>query len=168
MREIDLKVSTSIERWGEKSFPRVWRFGAAYALVWFVIEAAAFLFVMPFRHWLLFLGAAFAVHAITFMLQLIIRRPRPVHHRSQPYKLWIHTYSFPSAHASSSFGCAVLGSVAAFQFIPEAAGFLVTANFIFAAYISFSRVTVGVHYLGDVIAGSVLGAITGLLFASLL
>ncbi|MCR4312365.1 MAG: phosphatase PAP2 family protein [Candidatus Uhrbacteria bacterium] len=168
MKHVDLKITTVLERWGEAHLSALWRFGAAYALGWFVLEAFGFLFVMPITKWVFFLGSAMAIYFLTLVIQLIVRRARPVHHRAQPFRLGVHTFSFPSAHSSTSFGCAVLGSAAALAYAPELAGVLITLNFFVAAFIAVSRVFVGVHFVGDVIVGALLGTLAGMLFAGVL
>lgn len=168
MKHLDEKLTSAIERWGEEHAPLLWRFGAEYALFWFVLEAIGFIFVMPLATWLLGLCAVIVVHVATLGIQLIVRRERPVHHRTQPYKLWIHTYSFPSAHSSAAFACAVMGSNAALIFLPEFAMVLIVMNIVAAVLIVISRVLVGVHFVSDVIAGSALGVVLGLLFAGVL
>lgn len=167
MKQRDVNISAALERWGENNYAAIWRFGAAYALLWFVVEALAFLTVMPPRHWMAFLVAALGIHIVTLVIQIAVRRPRPAHHRSQPFRLWIHTYSFPSAHASTSFGCAVLGAFGATLYAPATMPWLAVVNVAIAAYIALSRVLVGVHYLGDVIAGSLLGLGLGWLFTTM-
>ena len=59
------------------------------------------------------------------------------------------TYSFPSGHATVAFACATVLALA----VPRLAALL----YALAALIAFSRVYVGVHYPGDVLAGAVLG-----------
>lgn len=63
--------------------------------------------------------------------------------------------SFPSGHASSSFAAAT-GLTAAG---PKAA----IPAYIVAIIISFSRLYLQVHFLGDVLAGAVLGILCGML-----
>lgn len=168
MKHLDKKLTSALERWGEAHTPLLWRFGAEYALFWFVLEAIGFIFVMPLATWLLGLCAVIVVHVATLGIQLVVRRERPVHHRTQPYKLWIHTYSFPSAHSSAAFACAVMGSSAAMIYAPQFALVLLVVNIAAALLIAMSRVLVGVHFASDVIAGSVLGVVLGMLFAGVL
>lgn len=59
------------------------------------------------------------------------------------------TYSFPSGHATVSFACATVLALA----VPR----LLVPLYVLAALIAFSRVYVGVHYPGDVLAGAALG-----------
>lgn len=60
-------------------------------------------------------------------------------------------YSFPSAHATNSFGCAVFLSWA----LPRWRW----AYFALSALVSVSRVFVGVHYPGDLLGGVALGTL---------
>ena len=59
------------------------------------------------------------------------------------------TFSFPSGHATVAFASATILALA----VPR----LRWPLFALAALIAFSRVYVGVHYPGDVLAGAVLG-----------
>jgi len=69
-------------------------------------------------------------------------------------------WSFPSGHAATAFAGAV---VLAFLWRRGAALF-----FLLAAAIAFSRVYVGVHYPGDVLAGAALGTAVGLAWVTAL
>ena len=164
LRSLDRKIATSVQQWSSIA-PRFWNFLARFALYGFVLEATIFAFVLPWRPWVTLALTAVACYAVTLLVQVVIRRKRP-RELPQGFKLWIHTYSFPSAHASSSFACAVLGSFAALAYVPDAAPVVIAANFLLAALIALSRVVVGVHYPSDVIAGTFLGS-TLALFAVL-
>ncbi len=166
MKHIDLKLSTLIERWGERHVPSLWHFGAAYAILWFFVVGVAFIAVMPVTRWLEFTAAAVGIHVATLVVQFAVRRDRPVHHRTQPYRLWLKTFSFPSAHASSSFGSAVLVAYAAVEYLPSIALPLIVVSMLLAVYIASSRVLVGVHFLGDVVTGAIFGSGVAVLFAS--
>ena len=63
-------------------------------------------------------------------------------------------YSFPSAHATNTFGCALWLS----YFYPRQGWVF----FGLSALVSLSRVFVGVHYPSDVLGGWLLGAIIAL------
>lgn len=160
---IDRKLAHAIQRWGN-AIPGFWRFFARFALYAYIVAGVCFAWFMPIREWLAMLVfPAFACYVATVVVQLIVRRPRP-HQLPQGFNLWIHTYSFPSAHASSSFACAVLLSDAALRIVPEAAPVFIPATFIVATGIALSRVVVGVHYPSDVAAGFVWGTALSLLF----
>lgn len=69
------------------------------------------------------------------------------------------SYGFVSSHAANTFGLAVfVGTVLRSKY-----RFLLPFLLIWAALISYSRVYLGVHYPGDVIAGGIVGALTGYL-----
>jgi undecaprenyl-diphosphatase len=90
-----------------------------------------------------------------------VKRPRPCHEVSLSGK--VHTvrgkcggaYGFVSSHATNSFTVAVLS-----LFLLRRMWFS-AAMILWAAAIGYSRIYLGVHYPGDVLAGSVLGLLTG-------
>jgi membrane-associated phospholipid phosphatase len=79
------------------------------------------------------------------------RRPRGY----DPLIPFPQSSSFPSGHATVSFACATVLSV----LVPRAA----PAFFALAAAIAYSRLYLGVHWPGDVVAGAALGVLTALL-----
>jgi len=91
-----------------------------------------------------------SVYVVEFFIQLFIQRPRPfaeydvmllIDHPSDP--------GFPSSHASSSFALAQ-----SLYFVDKGWG---TVAFVMAGLVALARVFVGVHYLTDVLAGTVIG-----------
>jgi membrane-associated phospholipid phosphatase len=91
------------------------------------------------------------------LLKLVVRRPRPFNVvLDLPPTLITEpsSFSFPSGDAAFAMGAAVaLGRVAPAWRLPA---------LLFAVAVAFERVAVGVHYPLDVIAGSAIGAISGL------
>ena len=91
------------------------------------------------------------------ILKLLVRRERPFDAiASAPPTLLAHptSFSFPSGDAALAAGAAVaLGIVSPRLRWPA---------LLFAAAVALSRVVVGVHYPSDVVAGAVIGMISGL------
>lgn len=161
-QELDRKLAAALQRWGATA-SWFWNFFARFALYAFIVAGVSFAWFMPIGAWLTSLVLpAIGCYLATLAVQLIIRRrrPQPLPHG---FRLWIHTYSFPSAHASSSFACAVLLSATALRIVPEAALLFIPAVFLVAFGIALSRVVVGVHYPSDVLAGAFLGSALALL-----
>ena len=76
-------------------------------------------------------------------------------------------YGFFSAHAANAFGLACStfeGFCAGYDKKPSWLKAYGTWMFFWAAMVSISRIFVGKHYFGDVIVGSIVGSIGGLIF----
>ena len=106
---------------------------------------------------------------VTFLLQIAIRRKRPFECKIYEAKIpmMCKTPSFPSAHAAISFAAAslcIMGMRSALTWFPGtitpiALLFYVMSVVVLlvATWISVSRVAVGVHYVSDIIVGSIIG-----------
>ncbi len=95
------------------------------------------------------------------LIKPLVGRIRPCH-IIQPVHLLVDCsqgLSFPSSHAANSVSLAVYLS---FQY-PRAKWFLAA----FAAIVSYSRIAVGVHYPSDVIAGALIGVLSGIIILML-
>jgi undecaprenyl-diphosphatase len=111
---------------------------------------------------------AFTAFAVA-VLKLVVHRVRPCHALSGVQCLWGAAptdFSFPSGHAAGSFAFAAFVGGVGFFSAEESLGqrsraALCVAVFLVATCIALSRVYLGVHFPGDVAAGSVLGAAIG-------
>ena len=126
-------------------------------IIWFVI-CMPFLIYAPWRptgvNFICSLGLTHIIGEV--ILKHIVRRERPVWHLSDEEQL-IHRpkyYSFPSGHTASSF------SVVAVAMLRCSWPVVLGVLFI-AIMIAVSRVYLRVHYLSDVVFGTILGLLCG-------
>ena len=141
--------------WLDPLFVWLTRIGS-YGAVWIALALALALLLRRPRVFLLVLGADLVAEGAADALKLAVGRARPVLVYPLPPPL-VHEPSssaFPSGHATTSFACATMLSLLR----PRAAPLFL----LLAAAIAFSRVYVGVHWVGDVVAGAVLGALIAL------
>jgi undecaprenyl-diphosphatase len=101
-------------------------------------------------------ATVWSVDVLVGILKEAIERPRPFRSipDADPLTTFTVGYAFPSGHAATSFAGAVMLSV----FFRRALPWLV----VLAAGVAYSRVYVGVHYPGDVLAGAALGTVWAL------
>jgi undecaprenyl-diphosphatase len=97
------------------------------------------------------------------LAKFVLIRPRPSHEpalQGMVHMLYNYTggsYSFYSAHASSSFAVAVF----VISLIGRKMKWIIPVVLIYAFLVSYSRIYLGVHYPGDVITGALIGSIIG-------
>lgn len=124
----------------------------SFGIVWLVIAVAISGFSWS-RPWLWTrVGAAILLaESMSGALKYAFERDRPPVSRPIPEPLLEtpSTFSFPSGHATVAFACATVLALA----VPR----LRWPLFALAALVAWSRVYVGVHYPGDVLAGAALG-----------
>lgn len=141
---------------------------------WMMFALVPLYFIPATKRFAASLLSTFVVTAIVvFVLKLIVRRPRPCHSLERVHGLFgsPDDYSFPSGHASGSFAFALFVTVLLVrqgQMEPTRAR-LCSAVSVFvlllACAISYSRIYLGAHFPGDVLAGAVLGGTLGTLGA---
>ena len=160
-------VWIATHRWPPLNEPFVWlgdsdRLGAIWIVL--VLAVAVFRRFGPWRalgFGLLAALTTFAADSASFGVKNLVHRTRPFVAHPEIHPLYrVHSSSFPAGHAATSFAGATLLVYLAWKWAPF---FLALA-----AAISFSRVYVGVHYPGDVVAGAALGVLVGLAVVLLL
>lgn len=134
---------------------------------WGYVFAVLFALLVGSDHALRASATAMASLVVSFCfypsLKQSLRRRRPCEYdRSLVLTLSpIDRYSFPSGHAMTAAAFAV----PFVMFGSAACGALVTVGWLL---VSWSRVALGHHYPSDIVAGSILGGVVALTFATLL
>ncbi len=126
-----------------------WFWGAALALLWFIGPA----------DWrpqiiLLFIGILFTAVSV-LVLKFLIKRPRPEGEWGQVYRK-SDPHSFPSGHAARAIMLTTIMLLSGYVWI--GAGMLV-----WALLVDLSRVGLGVHYYSDILVGTGIGILMGVL-----
>jgi membrane-associated phospholipid phosphatase len=124
----------------------------SFGLVWLLLAVAisGFSWSRPWL-WTRVAAAILVAESLSAAMKAGFERDRPPVSNPDPEPLLEtpSTFSFPSGHATVAFACATVLALA----VPR----LRWPLFALAAAIAWSRVYVGVHYPGDVLAGAVLG-----------
>ncbi len=129
-----------------------------YGIIWWIIIVFTYIKyqtrVISF-HILLSLILAVLIGQIT--LKCIVKRKRPCHVHPEVKLLMNtpHDFSFPSGHTTASFACATI----ALLYSP----LLGSICMLFAILTGLSRVYLFVHYISDVIAGTILGVMIAMI-----
>lgn len=106
------------------------------------------------------LAVAFCgANAAWIIIKELIHRPRPAIALASFVE---PGWSFPSGHATDAFALAVFGAILLWTHLAGRARYIALLPLLLAALIGFGRVYLGVHYLTDVLAGAVLGTLSGI------
>jgi len=123
---------------------------------WLVLWIAGILFFPAPRRWqiALWLLASLVAAVVTYSIKFALKRPRP-HEIDGFYSKGYDRHAFPSGHATRMGSLPVFGAWIFPQLAPL---------FWFISLICiWARVALGVHYLGDVVVGWLIGAGVSLL-----
>ncbi len=103
--------------------------------------------------------------ALTSVLKIAVRRPRPVDYAAQSATDTNMVLSFPSGHASGVASVGATATYLAFVRAPHSPRpwITLTAFVLLAGFVDYERVRAGAHFPTDVAAGTLLGATTGVL-----
>ncbi len=124
---------------------------------WFLGALLAILWVIGPRSWrsniqLLFIGIVFTAIAV-LVLKFSIKRPRPEGEWGQIYRI-SDPHSFPSGHAARATMLTLLMLLSGSIWV----GLLMI---FWTLLVAAARIGLGVHYLSDIIAGTIIGATLG-------
>ncbi len=137
---------------------------ANYGMLWYVLALLPWLLgePRPLSKALFVAVPVTLVEATGFLVKRLVARPRPpIADPSQPRQIPLPlSKSFPSSHASM----AVVGAFTLGALYPAAIAALVALTLV----LCFSRVYLGVHYLGDVLGGLVYGLTFGAVWVLLI
>ena len=126
---------------------------------WFWIVGLSLLWFFGDSTWraaaITMLAGIIITAGIVFVIKYTVRRQRPEGDWGSIYRK-TDPHSFPSGHAARA---AMLAAVA----IGSGLGWFALLLAVWAPLVILARVAMGVHYLSDVIAGAVIGIITGLI-----
>jgi len=157
----DHRIMRRLNNWRAPRWIRFWMLSATRmgdGWLWYSLGALLLAFGGP-RGYLAFAAAGAAAIFGIFVfkaLKKLSRRPRPC--QLQPH-CWANVlppdqFSFPSGHTMTAFSIALVVS----YFYPGLEGPL----YFLAMSIGVSRIVLGMHFLSDVLAGTVLGSALGL------
>ncbi|HJS20943.1 MAG TPA: phosphatase PAP2 family protein [Anaerolineales bacterium] len=126
-----------------------WFWGVALIILWLLSDST-------WKEFAVVMFAGISLLAIVVLIvKFSVRRRRPEGEWGGIYRS-TDPHSFPSGHAARAFLIAVIGSALG----PDWLGVLL---WIWAPLVALARVAMGVHFLSDVIAGSFLGIVVGVL-----
>jgi len=141
----------ALQRWA-RMFVTATYLGDGY--LWAGLAAGLLLFGRPVDRWYVVIGAAVTAANMTIahFIKLAAGRLRPRNLVTKLRLRLVDGYSFPSGHATTSFGVAWVVA----RSYPHPA--VQVPVYVAAAMIAFSRVCVREHYPLDVAAGAILGS----------
>ena len=162
----DHRLMRRVNRWKPPQLVRLWMIAATRGgdgWLWYAMASVVALFGGSER----FRALAAAALAISFGIVVFLFTKRAFG-RKRPCALEPHCwatllppdqFSFPSGHTITAFAVAV--SMGAYY--PA----LVVGLFFCAASVALSRILLGMHFLSDVVAGGIIGALLGFASAAL-
>ncbi len=123
---------------------------------WFWLAGLALLWWLGTGYWkrelLVMIVSILAAALVVFLVKLLVRRRRPEGEWGKFYRS-TDPHSFPSGHAVRAMMLAVI--------MLGMSPLVGVVLLIWAPLVGLARVAMGVHYLSDVLAGMVLGAVLG-------
>lgn len=121
--------------------------------LWLLVAAIALLLGDgSVRRWVLITLLAVVLSvSVTMLLKALIHRPRPQRHRGFYSSSTSDRYSFPSGHATRMASIAVI--------VGSRSSWAAAILYPWAVLVSLCRVLLGLHYLGDIVVGFIIGLV---------
>lgn len=170
MRDWTAQLGARDQRWSQRlrvDEKPVWK-GIATVVahfgdgpLWLVLWVAGILLLPAPGRWrvLVWLLASIAAAVVTYAIKFALKRPRPSEIDGF-YSKSYDRHAFPSGHATRMGTLPVMG---AWVFPPLAPLF-----WVISLACIWARVALGIHFLGDVVVGWLIGAVVSLLTLALL
>lgn len=172
LREIDTALFLSVNSHTHDSLD-FWIFWLSSRIIWIPFYLSLlYAVVLSFGWRTALLTAIFAGVAVgcadqisASLIRPIVERLRPAH-LENPVSPLVHIvgdyrggrYGFPSCHAANTFALAMFTSLVFRRRV------FTVAIFLWALMICYTRLYLGVHYPGDILAGASIGSVSGFAF----
>ena len=178
IHRFDQDLTLTINSWNSDFTDPIWAFFSDIP-VWIPLYAAIIAFIIWRLGWkrgLIVIAAALLTFGFCDQFSNLIKdaveRIRPLNDEFMVASglnilEWGGGYSFFSAHSANTFGLATCTFVGLKLDNRKKYSGYAAFMYTWASFVAISRVFVGRHYLGDVLAGAAIGAIAGLAFAVL-
>ncbi len=179
IHELDQKLTLAINGWDSSFTDPIWQFFSNIQ-VWipmYVLIVAGLIWRLGWKKGLIFVLAAAATFGFcdqfSNLIKDLVGRVRPlndafmIENGLNVLEKGSRSFSFFSAHAANAFGlatCTLIGFRCDTRLSWRG---YATWMYFWATMVALSRIFVGKHYLGDVLAGSLIGTAAGLLFATI-
>lgn len=162
--DFDKQLFLDINRQHAEWLDPVMLFFSSYT-AWGIIAGLIFLYVLfvksKERRWLAACFMFFSVAATNLsnqLIKVIVERPRPIHETAfldviHAIEKFDTSYSFFSAHSSSSFALAIFASLVVRR------NWFTVSTVLWALIVGYSRIYVGKHYPMDVVVGILFGSL---------
>ncbi|WP_462264725.1 phosphatase PAP2 family protein [Mucilaginibacter sp.] len=160
--EIYFAINARHSNWGDAVFPYITQMGTG----WMLVPVFIYCICTSYRKMLLFV-TSFAISGLIVQLaKHIVHAPRPkAYFAGQLAKIYfvkgqaiLTNNSFPSGHTVTAFAAA---TVLAYLSVSKRWGFLFL---LVAVSVAYSRMYLSQHFLEDVMAGSIIGVISTLMW----
>jgi undecaprenyl-diphosphatase len=156
----DHNLMRRVNSWRAPRWVRLWMICATRGgdgWLWYAMALVILIFGGPERFWAASAGALSATTGVLLFIQVKkrFRRPRPCQISPHCWATLLppDQFSFPSGHSITAFAFAIPFGL----FYPD----LMPGLLFCAVSVAVSRVLLGMHFLSDVVVGSMIGTILG-------